>query len=466
MSKQRRRCAIYTRKSSEEGLEQDFNSLDAQREACEAYIRSQKGEGWTLLSQRYDDGGISGGTLARPALQRLLVDMAANRVDLIVVYKVDRLTRSLADFAKLVERFDAAGASFVSVTQQFNTATSMGRLTLNVLLSFAQFEREVTAERIRDKIAQSKKKGLWMGGPVPLGYDAKDRSLVINAAEAKTVRTIFQLYLDLGCVRRVKEETDQQGLVSKLHHFKNGRRGGVPLTRGRIYHLLSNPIYCGEIRHKQQLYPGQHQAIIDPATFDAVAAKLRATPRRIRRNGQAAMSVSPLAAKFTDETGDRLTPSHAVSRGRRHRYYVSRRLITESGKGDLSGWRLPAKTLEDAVANSIVERLQHHHATHDLIIDATPEILRRLPNKLVEIATALQGPDRGDTLQAIVDKGRIAPGRLSIVLSPNAFAAHLSLDPEQLKRDALQIESAFTLQRRGVEAKLVMGDNIKAIDPV
>ena len=280
-------CAIYTRKSSEEGLEQDFNSLDAQREACAAYVASQKGEGWKLVPNRYDDGGISGGTLERPGLQNLLADIEAGKVDLVIVYKVDRLTRSLADFAKLVDRFDATGASFVSVTQQFNTATSMGRLTLNVLLSFAQFEREVTAERIRDKIAASKKKGLWMGGLVPLGYDAKDRTLVINEAEAETVRTIFRLYLELGNVRRVKEEADRLGLVSKKRSLRRRQfSGGVAFTRGRISHLLlSNPVYVGEIRHKTQTYPGQHPAIIDRATFDAVRAKLDANTLGIRSAG-------------------------------------------------------------------------------------------------------------------------------------------------------------------------------------
>ena len=252
MSKTPIRCAIYTRKSSDEGLEQAFNSLDAQREACAAYVASQKGEGWKPLPDRYDDGGVSGGTLERPGLQRLLSDIDAGKVDLVVVYKVDRLTRSLADFAKLVERFDQAGASFVSVTQQFNTATSMGRLTLNVLLSFAQFEREVTAERIRDKIAASKQKGLWMGGRVPLGYDARDRTLVVNEAEAETVRTIFQLYLERGCVRHVKEAADHQGLTTKHRRFGNGKTfGGVAFTRGRIYHLLANPVYVGEIASPQ-----------------------------------------------------------------------------------------------------------------------------------------------------------------------------------------------------------------------
>jgi len=239
----RRRCTIYTRKSSEEGLEQEFNSLAAQREACEAYIRSQQHEGWVLAKDRYDDGGFSGGNLERPALQRLLADIRAGRIDIVVVYKVDRLTRSLADFARLVEIFDAQGVSFVSVTQQFNTTSSMVRLTLNVLLSFAQFERDVTGERIRDKIAASKKKGMWMGGNVPLGYDADERTLIINSAEAETVRRIFALYHELGCVHRVKDEADRLGLKTKRNTTANGsERGGKPFSRGHIYGLLSNPI--------------------------------------------------------------------------------------------------------------------------------------------------------------------------------------------------------------------------------
>src|SRR5215468_270570 len=274
----RKRCAIYTRKSSEEGLEQGFNSLEAQRDACEAYIRSQQHEGWVLARSCYDDGGFSGGNLERPALQRLLADIRAGRIDIVVVYKVDRLTRSLADFARLVEILDAEGVSFVSVTQQFNTTSSMGRLTLNVLLSFAQFEREVTGERIRDKIATSKKKGMWMGGNVPLGYDASERTLVINPAEAKIVRCIFDLYRELGSVRRVKEEADRLGLHTKRTIRKDGaERGGKPFTRGHIYAMLSNPIYTGQIAHRDQLYPGQHPALIDAETWaaarDQVAAK-------------------------------------------------------------------------------------------------------------------------------------------------------------------------------------------------
>jgi DNA invertase Pin-like site-specific DNA recombinase len=464
MSKKPVRCAIYTRKSSDEGLDQDFNSLDAQREACAAYVASQKGEGWRPLPELYDDGGVSGGTLERPGLKRLLADIEADRVDLVVVYKVDRLTRSLADFAKLVERFDAAGASFVSVTQQFNTATSMGRLTLNVLLSFAQFEREVTAERIRDKIAASKKKGLWMGGLVPLGYDAKDRSLMVNKAEAETVHRIFQLYLELGCVRRVKEEADRQGLVSKHRRFENGKTfGGVAFTRGRIYHLLANPVYVGEIRHKGRSYPGQHPAIIARETFDAVKLRLTANAGRVKAQTSAA-TPSPLAGRFTDEAGDRLTPSHALRHGKRHRYYVSRRLIAESGAPDISGWRLPAAALETAVAKLIADALETPGAARGLVEDATPETLRKLPSAARSLATALSGPNRAPTLNAIVASGRIEPGLLSVALRPEAIAARLGVPPAQVSRDALFIQGDFTLRRRGVEAKLVLGDTSSAVD--
>ena len=265
------RCAIYTRKSSDEGLDQEFNSLDAQREACAAYIASQKHEGWACVPDRYDDGGISGATLDRPAMQKLLADIKARKIDVVVVYKVDRLTRALTDFAKIVEVFDALKVSFVSVTQQFNTTTSMGRLTLNVLLSFAQFEREVTAERIRDKIAASKKKGMWMGGNVPLGYDAKDRSLVINEVEAETVRTLFRLYLELGSVRALQAEAQRRGLRSKT---------GQPFSYGHLYFLLQNPIYIGLIRHKKATYPGLHPPIIDQATWDTGAAAAQRASRR------------------------------------------------------------------------------------------------------------------------------------------------------------------------------------------
>jgi len=271
-----RRCAIYTRKSSEEGLEQDFNSLHAQREACEAFIKSQAGEGWRLVKTAYDDGGLSGGTMERPALQRLLADVNQGVIDVVVVYKVDRLTRSLTDFAKMVEVFDAHAVSFVAVTQQFNTTSSMGRLTLNVLLSFAQFEREVTGERIRDKIAASKQKGMWMGGLVPLGYEVHERRLIVNQSEAETVREIFRRYLELGCVRLLMEELNRRGIRSKVRVAKNGKTsGGNSFSRGALYVLLSNPIYIGEIRHKGVRYPDLHDQIVVREPWEKTQRLLR-----------------------------------------------------------------------------------------------------------------------------------------------------------------------------------------------
>ena len=353
----RKRCAIYTRKSSEEGLEQEFNSLAAQREACEAYIRSQQHEGWVLAKTRYDDGGFSGGNLERPALQHLLADIRSGRIDIVIVYKVDRLTRSLADFARLVELFDAEAVSFVSVTQQFNTTSSMGRLTLNVLLSFAQFEREVTGERIRDKIAASKKKGMWMGGNVPLGYDADKRALMINPAEAETVRRIFALYREHGCVRRVKDEADRLELRTRRHRSAKGaERGGAPFSRGHLYRLLSNPIYTGRIAHKGQLYPGQHPALIDDETWNAVRNRLTANAASYRRRDRAA-EPSLLAGLLVGAQGERLTPSHAVKKGRRYRYYVSAALITEPANDGRQSWRFAAHEIEDCVIGILVDAL-------------------------------------------------------------------------------------------------------------
>src|ERR1700736_6783452 len=352
----KRRCAIYTRKSSEEGLEQEFNSLHAQREACEAYIRSQRHEGWVVIPTAYDDGGFSGGTMQRPGLQHLLADIRLGNVDVVVTYKVDRLTRALADFARLIEIFDRHAVSFVSVTQQFNTTTSMGRLTLNVLLSFAQFERDVTGERIRDKIAASKKKGMWMGGNVPLGYDANERTLVINPAEAETVRRVFALYRELGCVRRVKEEADRLGLRTKCSTTTNGtERGGKPFSRGHLYTLLSNPIYTGHIAHKGELHPGQQAALIDDESWSTVRDQLAANTSNHRRRAKAA-EPSLLAGLLVDARGERLTPSHAVKKGRRYRYYVSAALITDAGT-DREGWRLAAREIEEAVIRILADAL-------------------------------------------------------------------------------------------------------------
>ena len=345
-----RRCAIYTRKSSEEGLEQDFNSLHAQREACEAFIKSQAGEGWRLIKTAYDDGGLSGGTMERPALQRLLADINQKLVDVAIVYKVDRLTRSLSDFARIIEVFDARGVSFVAVTQQFNTTTSMGRLTLNVLLSFAQFEREVTGERIRDKIAASKQKGMWMGGLVPLGYDVRERRLVVNQSEAETVREIFRRYGELGCVRLLTEDLNRRGVRSKVRVAQNGRKsGGNAFSRGALYELLSNPIYIGDIRHKGVRHAGLHGPIVDRELWDKTQLLLRSrTARRASRTTKSA--ASPLTGKLFDESGLSLTPSHAVKGERRYRYYVSRRLINGAKDSMGGGWRLPAPEIERSVA--------------------------------------------------------------------------------------------------------------------
>ncbi len=386
-SLKRLRCAIYTRKSSEEGLEQDFNSLDAQREACEAYIKSQTSEGWRLVSARYDDGGISGGTIERPALKRLLADIEARRVDIVVVYKVDRLTRSLADFAKIVEVFDRAGVSFVSVTQQFNTTTSMGRLTLNMLLSFAQFEREITGERIRDKIAASKKKGMWMGGFPPLGYDVQDRKLVINETEAETVRHIFRRYAELGSVRRLKEELDAEGVVSKIRTTRPGRRwGGKSLARGALYLMLQNRIYLGEIVHKDMSYPGEQEAIVDQELWDEVQTKLMES-RVGRTNGGAAGDPSVLAGLLFDGDGHRMTPSHAVKNGKRYRYYVSRSLITGSKTAAPDGRRIPAGEIERLVAQRVCTFLSNEAEAFEAIRVFSHEVAEQ--KKLVQRAAEL-----------------------------------------------------------------------------
>jgi DNA invertase Pin-like site-specific DNA recombinase len=361
------RCAIYTRKSSDEGLEQDFNSLDAQREACGAFIVSQKHEGWVVLPALYDDGGFSGGTMERPALQRLLADVASGQIDVVVVYKIDRLTRSLLDFARIVEIFDGREVSFVSVTQQFNTTTSMGRLTLNVLLSFAQFEREITGERIRDKIAASKKKGMWMGGQPPLGYDVRDRKLVVNEAEAGTVRMIFRRYLDLKSVRALKESLDASGVVSKVRTASDGSTyGGKPIATGALYHLLQNRIYRGEIVHKDKSYPGEHPAIVDDALWGAVQTVL-AGNRVDRANGTTAKAPSILAGMLFDAFGERMTPSHAVKAGTRYRYYVSRPLLSAGARSMKSGQRIPAASLEALVTGRIGDWLIDGAAVLDAI---------------------------------------------------------------------------------------------------
>jgi len=357
MTKQRVRCAIYTRKSSEEGLEQSFNSLEAQREACGAYILSQKQEGWAVLTNRYDDGGFSGGTMERPALRRLLSDIQARKIETIVVYKVDRLTRSLADFAKIIEILDSHEVSFVSVTQQFNTTTSMGRLTLNVLLSFAQFEREITGERIRDKIAASKKKGMWMGGTVALGYDCVDRHLVVNRVEASTVREIYRAYLRSGSVRKLKEFLDQKHVRSKVRTSSAGRTsGGAPYSRGALYELLSNRIYIGEVVHRGQPYLGQHSAIVPRGLWNQVAVRLQEN-NQAHREGKSQSTPSLLTGKLFDSNGVRFTPTHAVKNAKRYRYYTSQTAVRQAGIKPVIT-RFPAEELEQFVRSQVHLLLQ------------------------------------------------------------------------------------------------------------
>ncbi len=346
------RCAIYTRKSSEEGLEQSFNSLQAQREACESYIASQRHEGWRVIPKKYDDGGFSGGNMNRPALKQLLDDIAARQVDTVVVYKVDRLTRSLMDFAKIIEAFDQKGVSFVSVTQQFNTTTSMGRLTLNVLLSFAQFEREVTGERIRDKIAASKKKGMWMGGVVPLGYDLTGRKLVISTKEANIVREIFEQYLRVGSVAELKKYLDRKRIRTKLRTSATGRAfGGQRYSRGGLYKLLKNKVYIGKIAHRGEVYAGQHPAIISAETWAKVAALLEANDQGQRRPGRTLVP-SVLSGLVFDAEDNRYTPTHAVKQGRRYRYYTSQAVMQKRKKPSYLD-RVPARELEQLVSSRI-----------------------------------------------------------------------------------------------------------------
>ena len=449
------RCAIYTRKSSEDGLEQEFNSLHAQREACAAYIASQKHEGWVMLTEPYDDGGLSGGSLERPALQRLLDDVRSGRVDRIVVYKIDRLTRSLSDFARIVDVLDAAGASFVSVTQSFNTATSMGRLTLNMLLSFAQFEREVTAERIRDKIAASKRKGLWMGGNVPLGYDPDGRTLRINESEASTVRKLYDLYAQLGTLRQVKEEADRLHLRSRTRTTADGTiSGGGAFDRGHIHHILTNPIYAGRIRHRKKIYDGQHPAIIEPERWDTIQKQLQTGAARTRGTAPA-RGKSPLCGKLFDETGDRLTPSHSKSKtGTRLRYYISHRLVARSGEAHPGAWRLPADDLEKRVADLVRTTISRNGFIASVMSgERVDAIARASAAATVWLADAMP-----EDLLASVARVDIAPGSMTLKMDALILSERFAVAAECIHADALTSRHPFQLRKRGVETRIVMAD--------
>ena len=356
------RCAIYTRVSTEHGLDQEFNSLDAQYDAASAYIKSQAHAGWALIRSRYDDGGYSGGSTDRPDLQRLLDDIRARKIDVIVVYKVDRLTRSLADFAKLVELFDAHGVSFVSVTQQFNTTTSMGRLTLNVLLSFAQFEREVTSERIRDKIAASKRKGLWVGGPLPLGYEMKDGKVTVIEEEADRVRLIYRRYLELSGVNALVRDLKDKDIRTKIKLRATGAtHGGILFERGSLFYLLRNRFYIGEVKYKDEVLPGEQSAIMDRQLFDAVQQKL--TDQWSHRNHAKTKSNHLLTGLLYDDAGHRMIPTHATKAGIRYRYYVSLPHLKGESKTALVGSvsRIPATDIENIIVKSVNEHLLAQH---------------------------------------------------------------------------------------------------------
>jgi site-specific DNA recombinase len=459
-----KRCAIYTRKSSEEGLEQNFNSLHAQRQACEAFIKSQTGEGWRLVKTAYDDGGFSGATMDRPALKTLLAHVKEKRIDVVVVYKVDRLTRSLADFAKIVEIFDAHVVSFVAVTQQFNTTTSMGRLTLNVLLSFAQFERELTGERIRDKIAASKQKGMWMGGTVPLGYDVRDHRLVVNHKEAATVRLIFRLYIELRSVRRVRDELDRRSIVSKQRVSKSGARsGGVRFGRGALYQMLANPIYMGEIRHKRLSHPGQHEPIVERSLWQRVHEMLK---QRSARQGAGTSSRTPsfLMGKLFDENGEPLYVCGTKKGDRRYRYFVSRKLVRGADKSREGGWRISAEEIGHSVMAAARQMLSDR--------GAVASVLKTGGLAAAELKQALEVVDRkvksGDEIGSIdaagpiIDRVELKRDGMQITLNLRALL------PTDLVSDggaSLRMAHVVQMQmkRRGVETRLVIPGEAVAV---
>ncbi|MCF6293354.1 MAG: recombinase family protein [Robiginitomaculum sp.] len=449
------RCAIYTRKSHEEGLDQEFNSLQAQREACSAYIASQIGLGWKLNPAHYDDGGISGGHMDRPALQQLIVAIKKGLGDVIVVYKVDRLTRSLTDFAKLVDVFDEHNVSFVSVTQAFNTTSSMGRLTLNVLLSFAQFEREVTAERIRDKIAASKKKGMWMGGPPALGYINVDKKLVVEGDEARNVRKIFALYLKLKNVRFVQAELNRLGIKTKARIDKHGNRtGNRPFTRGHLYTLLKNPLYTGKLVHKDKVYEGRHDAIVDQKIWENVQSLLKANAVT-RKNQKNARSPNPLLGLIQTADGNTLSTSHACKSGKRYRYYISRGL--KQGDNN-TGWRIPAEMIENLIKASLVKQFQNQKNLLNWI-DTSPINAETLPNlfghgcKLADAIKNKQLHELGDLYRLIIQSIIISKDNVLV----KCKIAYLEELLEVSIKPAPTINIPIQIKRRGHEMKMIIG---------
>nr|WP_246606292.1 recombinase family protein [Sphingobium xanthum] len=448
------RCAVYTRKSTEDGLDQEFNSLDAQYEACAAYALSQRHEGWVLVDGRFDDGGFSGGNMQRPGLTRLLADVTLGKVDIILVYKIDRLTRNLADFAKIVEVLDEAKASFVSITQSFNTTTSMGRLTLNMLLSFAQFEREVTGERIRDKIAASKRKGLWMGGPVPLGYEVDSRKLVPHSAEADLVRRIMQRYLELGSVVELTEELNAQGHRTKVQRRTSGpHRGGCIFRRGTLYHLLSNRIYIGQLAHKGDWFDAEHEAIVPQALWAAVQAKLKdnasGSSKRIK-----AVQPSLLIGLVLDGEGRAMTSSHATKPGKRYRYYVTRPDLIDGAPA----WRVNAHDLERLVIDRLASYLGDAQAMMNLAGELPADDLDRAIKTAAIHAAKLRGGSQADKIEILtgtIARIHLNEDHIALVIDQTGLAALLDLT-QQDDRPALELTLPVLKVRRGRQIRLVI----------
>ena len=452
-------CAIYTRKSSEEGLEQGFNSLDAQCEACEAYILSQKEQGWKALELAYDDGGFSGGNTERPGLKRLMEDISNGKVKIVVVYKVDRLTRSLADFAKLVELFDAHGVSFVSVTQQFNTTSSMGRLTLNVLLSFAQFEREVTGERIRDKIAASKRKGMWMGGSIPIGYLPDERSLKIDETQARQVYNIYQRYIQLGCVRLLKEELDRQGQLTPVRiSQRDNASGGRPFSRGNLYKILSNPIYIGQIMHKGTAFNGLHTAIINIELWQAVQDKLKANLQG-HRTRATAINPSLLTGLVFDEVGNRLTPTHSKKGARRYRYYIDQQSEAEDQRTSADVLRLPAQELEEVVQRTLVSFLKDESRLVSLMGNIEAEKARHQIQVAAELAEQLSETYSSHQiyiLQRIVSRITVHKNKIEIAIAMNKIWTVSQSETIAVGGLVTVIEVPVELKRCGMAVRLIV----------
>ena len=456
MAEKTLRCAVYTRKSTEDGLLQEFNSLDAQYEACAAYALSQRHEGWIVVPGRYDDGGFSGGNMQRPGLVRLLADVAAGKVDIILVYKIDRLTRSLADFARIVDVLDHAEASFVSITQSFNTTTSMGRLTLNMLLSFAQFEREVTGERIRDKIAASKRKGMWMGGPVPLGYEVDNRRLVINEQEANLVKQIYQRYLKLNSVVELADELNRLGHRTKVQNRASGpHKGGCIFRRGTLYHLLSNRIYLGQIGHKGEFFPGEHPPIVGDALWDDVQDKLtvnaRGTSRRLK-----SQQPSLLVGLVFDGEGRAMTPSHATRPGKRYRYYVTR----SDQLDETPAWRVSAYDLERLICDRLSEQLADQQFLCELASGAPAEIIQQLLARADLAAANLRSGSaqaRHGLINEVIARIDLCEEAIDLTLNRNALVSALGFEPEpDVENRAIVLTLPATRVRHGHQLRLII----------